>query len=586
MAAVQLPYATRNSAWRSPTPECGTPLVELYQSTVDTTPEDSFLAVPTFSLDRQLAVVADARLDNREELAATLGPPLRTAALADAAFILAAYQKWGLECADHLDGDFAFILWDQAASLLLAARDLFGIRPLLYAEEDGDVVIASSIKGVLAGLRHRPAMDFDYLWKRANRADDLAPTATAYSSIKRLAPGHRLVVTPQDRRCVRYGELRPRQNLVNSPEDIFEEFRALLTRAVERRLRGCTPIGFMLSGGFDSSAIVTLADRAVAQGRSAATLRSYSAVYERVSEADERGYLQSVLLRCPHVVPTLFPSDHESWSIDTLDSTDGLELEEPPVGSRFSQCVTGKLAVSDGCRVVVTGAWADELLFRRPYQTGALFWGLSLPAMRRELKYFLRKPKPLARTSVPNLLRRVGSVAARLGLVDPPLPVVGALLRQRFTRGGDAALLADAARRSRWVGAETRMPFLDRRLHEFVMAVPPEYLFLPGRVKRLLRESLADLLPPEFQHRSTFCHVTPQIERGIRRELPRIKSLLASPLVVEHGLVTSRQILELVRRVENETAFDWSSISRILAVEVWLRRLPSPAQDPQRQHLT
>jgi len=552
------------------------PTIRLYQSTIATTPEDAFERVPTARSDGQIHLVADVRLDNRQEIADLCGVDIPGPGVSDAALILAAYDRWGVDCPGYLDGDFAFILWDQSRELMLAARDLFGVRPLLFSSDRDGVVVASTIKGVLSGLRETPAFNLDFLRAFANGSSIPEP-ATSYASINWVAPGHRLVVTRHDCRHTRYGELRPRLP-ERGCEAVFEEFRALLTGALERRLRSSTPIGFMLSGGFDSSALVLLADRAVASGRSGAMLRSYSAVFDRIREGDERAYLQAVLERCPQVVPTLINSDHELWSLDTLGSADGFELEEPPNGNRFNSCVSGKPAVADGCRVVIHGGWADELLIRFPHWTGALFWGLPLSGMRREWRYFLtKKPRLLARSSLPALWRGGQSWAARLGLAPGPSPLVGSILKKRFASSW--VQLASAGRLGRWIGAELRAPFLDRRLHEFVAGLPPEYLLWEGRGKRLLRESLADLFPPEFQARSTHPYVTQLVVEGMTRELPRIRSLLASPMVVELGLVTPRRLARIVRALDERDDRRLNAVGRVLAVEVWLReRLLEPTQ--------
>lgn len=581
LPALSLPSATAEAVWQH---DGGgiSPTVRLYQSTLATTPEDAFERFPTVSGDGEVFLVADARLDNREELITIFGA-LTPSTVPDSALILAAYERWGTDCADRLLGDFAFILWDRRRSQLYAARDLFGVRPLFYADENGLLLVASTIKAVLSGMKRSPPLDLEYLRTAANNEGVWVPGATPYSSVHRLRQGHRLVATIDARRSSSFGELRPVVGQWKKAEHVFQEFRARLTTAVERRLRSATPIGILLSGGFDSSSLAALADRAVASGRSRADLRSYSAVHDRIG-ISERTYLEAVLRRCPCVTPTLIPADDDRWSLESLDAMDGLEPDEPLRGPRFVRLATGKPAVDDGCRVLIGGGAADELLLNGWHKDGSLFWAASLKQKRRELRYALRgSPKQLLRSSLVAGLRRCRSIAARWGLVDPPAKAVAAFLCQAFMGFHRAVALAHISSNERWCGAENRRPFLDRRLIEFAMGLSPEYFVFEGRTKRLLRESLSDLLPPEFQTRTTRGDATPQILLGMTRELPRIKKILATSLVVEYGLVRPRRIARLIRAVEENDTGYIGVTNRLLATELWLRRtLLGPTQEPHR----
>ncbi|MEQ5787981.1 asparagine synthetase B [Erythrobacter sp. NFXS35] len=198
-----------------------------------------------------LAIVADARLDNAADLGRELGvaPDISTEML-----IAAAYRRWGEDCPSHLEGDFAFAIWDADEHRLLCARDPFGIRPLYYthscgslrfSQSPGDLVRAA---GGAPGLRD--AAIADYLYGRVIEAE-----GTFFDGVRRLPAGHVLVLRAGERALRRYFDLTP---AVPDGRDVHDQFRFLLDEAVRKRATGTGQVGALLSGGLDSSAIACL----------------------------------------------------------------------------------------------------------------------------------------------------------------------------------------------------------------------------------------------------------------------------------------------------------------------------------------
>ncbi len=568
---LRIPAADINVKWTARSTASG-PFLALLQSTISTTAEDDFHSTSEVTSDQSAWIVADARLDNRAALSAALG--VSTQNSTDEALILAAYRRWGKACGRHLRGDFAFILWDETRQIVLACRDPLGVRTLVYATEDDRVAVASTIAGVLSVLARKPKPNFEYLRMFLKGLGSRSPGPTAHESIYHVPPGHQLEVDRGTLSVKRYDELRPVRLAVHNPADVFAEFRTRLTAAVESRLRGKSPIGFTVSGGFDSSAILCLADAAVESGRCSSALRSYSAVFKRFKEADEGPYLNSVLASCPRVTATVLPWDDEPWSVARLDGRDGFPLEEPPRSARFFEVLLARHAARDGCRVLLRGAWADQLLISSAYEQPRLLWDLPIGKMAQEARHFLRGATAMSlfRSVAPGVLLRIRRLAAALGGAEAPERAPASMIRHRFVHGRDAALLAYASRTARWLGIEYRMPFLDRDLQEFVLSLPAEYFFEQGRWKRLLREGLRDDLPPEYQDRQHVAYIGRFVLAGMQAARDEIVAYLRSPLIVEIGLVSADGVRRLVNSLSGSaTTAPIGPIQRMLAVEIWLR---------------
>ena len=303
-----------------------------------TTPESLHEQLPLSKGD--LAITADARIDNRDELAKLLSLPDRPLEkVADSEFILAAYEHWGRDCPNHLVGDFAFVIWDGQKQQLFGARDHFGVKPFYYYfQENNTFAFASEIKGLLC---------LDRIPQRINEvriADYLTlmfedKVATTFKDILRLPPASRLWVDASGIKVETYWQLDPDYELtLESDEAYAEAFREIFTEAVKCRLRSAFPVGSHLSGGLDSSSVSCVA-RNILNETTGETLHTFSNIFDTVKECDERSYIEEVLKQggyTPHYIhadtfgplsdveqiwnyedePILGPSHHYPWRLN------------------------------------------------------------------------------------------------------------------------------------------------------------------------------------------------------------------------------------------------------------------------------
>ena len=303
-----------------------------------TTPESLHEQLPLTK--GELAITADARIDNREELAQVLSLPERPLEkIADSEFILAAYEQWGGDCPKHLLGDFAFAIWDGQKQQLFCARDHFGVKPFYYYYQPNlSFAVASEIKGLLC---------LDWIPQEINQvriADYLAlmfedQVITTFENILRLPPASRMWVNASGLEIETYWQLDPEYELkLGSDQAYAEAFREIFTEAVRCRLRSAFPMGSHLSGGLDSSSVSCVA-RKILSETTGETLHTFSNIFDTVKACDERPYIDEVLKQggyTPHYLhadefgpltdvgeiwnyedePILGPSHHYPWRLN------------------------------------------------------------------------------------------------------------------------------------------------------------------------------------------------------------------------------------------------------------------------------
>jgi asparagine synthase (glutamine-hydrolysing) len=484
-----------------------------------TTHESQFEQQPA-SLDGKLWITADARIDCREELEKKLTQQGQGAAgctATDSGLILRAYAAWGAECVQHLRGDFAFAIWDARKKLLFCARDHFGVKPFYYSEL-GELFLFSN---TLDCLRQHPnvseelndAAIGDFLLFGLNC--DVA--TTTFRDIRRLPAAHAMTISSEGLRIQRYWSA-PTEGRVRykRAEDYVEHFQILFQAAVADRMR-VDRAGILLSGGLDSATIATTA-RELAGG--AGDLRTYTVVYESLIPDEDGRYAREVaeFLRIPQQsIPMDKLRPFERWEEPEIRAPE--PVDDPFFAGLFDQFRT----IAVDCRVVLSGEGADNLMhfemwpftrdLVRHREWGSLF--------RESFRYLWLRP-----SVIPGLKRRVQGLFGK----DPTAPVFPRWLVPDFARrlnlrdrakewsqlpAGRPHPILPKAHASltlpQWsymfeqenpgvtrCAVEVRHPFLDLRVVNFLLALPPFPLFFE---KQVLREVVAGRLPESVRTR-------------------------------------------------------------------------------------
>ncbi|MDH3742994.1 MAG: asparagine synthase-related protein, partial [Hyphomicrobiales bacterium] len=214
---------------------------------------------PAFSGDQQRVLVMDGRIDNFEDLRAELtarGAQLRNRS--DAELVLGAYDIWGRDCLQHIDGDFAFVIWDDRRQTAFCARDHNGNKPFCYHWDGKTLTFASQVSAILAmpwvKRERNTGMLAEYLANRWYSRSD-----TLWAGVSRLVAAHAMEVSRDGPKTAQYwqpdlGRVLP----CTSDGEYAEYYRALVSKVVQRMTRSHKPVAFEVSGGLDSSALFAL----------------------------------------------------------------------------------------------------------------------------------------------------------------------------------------------------------------------------------------------------------------------------------------------------------------------------------------
>jgi asparagine synthase (glutamine-hydrolysing) len=499
-------------------------------------PEDVYDRQPLRSADGIHTLVADARVDNIEELAAELDLPA-VRALPDATIILAAYRKWGPACLDRLVGEFALAVWNLHERSLLLARDALGYRPLYWARGEAFFSFATMPRGLFA------LPDVTRTIDERNLAAQLAllpsgENGTLYRDVHRVSPGHYMIVTQAGLSSRRYWDPHPqRDGRFRDPRESAEALRAVYTTAVKCRLRGVGAIGSTISAGWDSSSVTAIAARLLAE--SSRRMTSFTAVPREGFSGptrnnrltDESEVAARVLRDFPNV-------DHVRVSSATRSHLAEIEaqsrFQDFPVngpanivwvsriaaeakarGIRVLLCAdAGNLTVSyDGHSALPElfrrGKWLalTRLLIRLSRRGHRLRWSLHqaigpfLPlglywliqnVGRREPTFDLFRDTPLS----PELAGAIDikAVAAERDWDLPYRPGTdGRRTRLAWIGRMDSGHLRPSINAR--FGIDLRDPTIDRRIVELCLAIPEEHFLWEGRESAVFRDAMAGVLP-------------------------------------------------------------------------------------------
>ena len=468
------------------------------------------------TLEGQIYLTADARFDGREALISTLraqGEPI-AGNESDGVLMLHAYRVWGQRFLDHLLGDFAFVLWDGRTQTVLAGRDHFGLRPLYYAHRGSTLVLSNSMgcvqryPGVSRRLNDQAIGDWlvlgQYTW--------LDKSITTFADIQQVPPAHLLVADRQGVTVQRYWDLpldTPELHY-RQPQDYLAHFREVMAQAVGDRLRSDRVV-ISMSGGLDSTTIAATACQLVRDGVKQTQLTAFTAVYDRIHPDQERYYSSLVAqkLQLPHHIFVCDDYPLVPPQIQTPEPNRILEVDMM-LDRQRQQAALG--------RVVLTGRSGDSVLQASPPTTMVQLCAHRSPIqalseiLRLRWRYGVQLPLGSGILAQANGRRRQPcpypnwvnpDFAARLGLHDrwhqlqhwTPTPIhprhpdihtalmlPSWAMTQEFQPGMDFAPSAQLD------------PFLDLRLVEFVLSLPP----LPWCFKKyLLRQAMQGQLPNE-----------------------------------------------------------------------------------------
>ena len=432
----------------------------------------------------------------------------------DTEVILAAYDAWGTDCLNRFNGMWAFVIIDTQARRIFIARDRFGIKPLHYYHRDGSFIFASEIKAIVTHPDVITAPDIDYCRNYLEYGCNVEGLHTAFENIYRFPPASfvecsldELLNAPVN--PIKFWDIEP--SLSSEPfdaakaEQLAQEYYLLLEDAVRLRLRADVKVGSALSGGLDSSSIVYLVNKLLREQGNEDQQETFSCVYKTpgTESCDESVYIDCMAaalnVRSNKIEPRVedIPAEHEKMIY---------AMDHPPESTCMSGWHTFMRVANSDVTVTLDGQGADEQL--AGYLGYIVMWFAQMPLRQalRELFNMLTISGAWKR-AVPglviNILARIFGkqtaikVLTRFGyLRDPYVPLNKVLWRD--TTSVLLTLIHYADRASMAFSIESRMPFMDYRLVEFLASVPVAYKLHGGWTKYLARLAFKGKLPDDI----------------------------------------------------------------------------------------
>ncbi|MGW1677352.1 asparagine synthase (glutamine-hydrolyzing) [Saccharopolyspora sp. NPDC002376] len=523
----------------------------------------------------------------RERLKA-LGHAFRTDS--DTEVVLRGYLEWGESLVDHLDGMYAFAIWDERDQKLLLVRDRMGIKPLYYYPTPDGLLFGSEPKAILANPLARNVVDVDGL--RELFGQTKAPGWALWKGMREMRPGTLITVDRNGIRQRTYWRLQAVEH-TDGQNDTVARVRELLTDTLGQQLISDVPQCVLLSGGLDSSAITGLAAQHLASRGE--QVRSFSVdfvgqeenfVPDEMRETPDSPFVRDVVA---HV-----RSEHRDVMLDPAALSDPA-VRRATVAARDIPVGFGDLdsslyllfkAIREHSTVALSGESADEVFAGYPWfhheaalNADTFPWmtvipPLSVAARSDHIEPGLRKRIDVATYTADQFATARAEVEHldEESAQERRMRTACHLHLTRFVR----TLLDRKDRLSMAVGLEVRVPFCSHRLVEYVYNVPWSLKVFDGREKSLLRQAAAHVLPRSVVERVKSPYPSPQNPGYAAMLQQQVKELVAEP---------DSQVFALIDRAwaQQTVAEDPASMStavragleRVLDLHTWLE-LHSP----------
>ena len=519
---------------------------------LQTTPESVYETQPLVDEAQNLCLTMDGRIDNRDEMIGSLasnGVIVRDGT--DAELVLKGYQLWGPSCPERFIGDFSFAIWDNPRRQLFCARDVSGNKPFLYHWNGRRLVFSSELHALFEDpdtpQEPNEGMVAEYLAARVTHKEE-----TLYKDILRLPPAHSLTVKNGQVTKRRYWNIDSAPEIrYRSDEEYAEHFSEVFKESVRCRLRSNRPVGAYLSGGLDSSSVVSI--MSLIRGEEGAAnqgIETFSNLYPGLA-CDESHYIRAVVERWD--LRANYMNLKES-SLDLLrgQTTFYKDICDYPNGTQADPLRA--LAHGKGVRVLLTGDYGDERLGgslyyladfvrlgnpvalcreMRKQDVPLLSWrGLSTlghyavaPVLPEILRKAIRSAKKVLAPQratlewIDDAFAQRTNIYERLGEgMDSGRTIRSSrtLLRTQLEDGGQVHGTEMEDRAAARFGIEQRHPFTDRRMIELSFGLPEDQRLRKSQ-KFVLRKAMRGLLPEVVRQRQDKAEFSETLFRAVRR---------------------------------------------------------------------
>lgn len=571
---------------------------------------------PISNEDNRLQVVFNGEIYNFIELRNELekkGHCFKTRS--DTEVIIHGYEEWGLDCVSHFNGMFAFALWDSNLGRLVLARDHLGIKPLYYTWLGTKLLFASEIKSLLAEKECPREVDINALADLFTFRYVPSPN-TLFKGIKKLSPGHLMVVCSNGCEIKRYWNSKPGPRNDQSESQFIETYQWLLEDAVKLQLRSDVPVGLFLSSGIDSGALLAIMARSVPN-----PVYTFTIGFEDGNQTNETDDARDLARRfgANHTEMIVSPKDYEHYYQRYL-----WDLEEPVGNETAAAFYFVSMIASEKVKVALTGQGADEPwagyhrymgvqlsniytrlpnfltdhIFKKLVQTlprnerlkrGAIALGerdiltrftkiysFYSPAMKEKLfKGWLKDEISRNGVHAKDTLRRLQSDVENLDALAQML-----YIDTRASLPDDLLMVNDKTSMTNSI--EARVPFLDVRLVEFIETIPSNLKLKGLQGKYLHKKAIEKYLPRAVVYRKKKGFANP-VGTWLRKQM---RQYLGDCLLTESAAINKyfdqKYIREIVKLHDQNKEDYLRHIYLLISLELWHQQFLSQRSTPGR----
>ena len=520
----------------------------------------------------------------------------------DTEVIIHAYEEWGEDCIKKFNGMWAFAIWNSNNNTLFCSRDRFGVKPFYYYYTNTEFIFASEIKAILEALPIKPEPNYDVIYKYLMHGRLCDDNKTFFKNIYRLEPAHSVSLSYNKFEIFRYWNYnyKSHQYDYSNPEKTFYN---LFKNSIKLRLRSDVPIGVTLSGGLDSTSIVAFYSMIL----NSTKIKTFSAIFKGF-EYDESKFME-IVERKYNINPTYIEPVQYNY-IDELKKIiwymdyPSLSLSVFPLWKIMQEINKNNI------KVILDGQGADESL--AGYIDKYLFTyyidimsdrHLSLPIKIKKIVYDLKINykrygiKPilwLFRKSIPNSHNIYKNFLSINSVLSKNFKEkIDFKYQQKIAKNNTntnklksnllTELYSDHSKEilpyllkyndaiSMAFSIESRLPFLDYRLVEFIFGLSYDQIINESYSKYIMRKSFEDILPHEILYRNKIGFATP-ISKWYKENMDTvIKPILFSSKSIQRKIYNFEELDKLLKK-HIQGKIDISNyIYRWISLELWFR---------------
>ena len=564
-----------------------------------TTAESRGEKQPHFS-HRGFILTWDGRLDNRAALIADLRSDLE-ANPTDVAIVAAAFDRWETECFRRLVGDWAICIWKPQQRELLFGADYMAIRHIFYHLKKERILWSTDLSSLVLLSNDKFHIDEDYI--AGYLAHNPDAQLTPYCEIREVPPGQFVRIRNGRASVERFWRFSPTSRIRYKTDHEYEEhFRHVFRQSVQRRLRSDSPVLAELSGGLDSSSIVCMADDILAsEGAQTPRLDTLSYYDKTEPGGDDWTYFQKIEAKRGQAGIHI-DSGRLGISPDSLACTEFCALPGALGSAQKLGAERADAVRVGGYRAVLSGVGGDEFMGGVPdprAHLADLLVQFKFASLAKQLMaWSLVKRRPwihlLWQSAIDVVPASVGQYFAKEAKIESWIRrdfAKRTRLAIRQSGGGDNFGLWLPTRRS-YIGGvlamannlakvaqspetleETRYPFLDQDLIEFILSIPADQMLRPGERRSLMRRSLAGIVPAEILSRRTK-QVAQRIPMLIlEKSWNELQTIFQSSLSSGLGYIHEAQLLKTINDTRAGKSTPLVRVLWTISLEYWLRDL-------------